>query len=188
MGQPMSKLALGLMSASAFGLMVLLAVAGRGQVSAKTSNSSADYSAEASVSSGTEDRVAQTAFDGCDLPGVIVDTTGGPSGNPISRLVAERESAGIGATGAAAIATLGSVTIGTNLGTPGARIKLDLAGRPIDHRSAWVLVFRNQHIQLPGGAIPARPGSTRINPAHFAAGVITIVDSETGRLIYGWNC
>lgn len=129
-------------------------------------------------------------LDGCETANVIVDTVT-PTLAQVSRVDAERESAGIGARGPASLATLARVTVGLRIGAPPsvAGVAPDLAGTPILSRPAWVLVFRDQVIGFPSNGVPARVGTppTKRNNGHLTA-VATIIDAETGRLIHGWGC
>jgi hypothetical protein len=138
-------------------------------------------------SAGQEGAKSASPLAGCELTDVIVDIV--PSANSaITQSQAEHEALGIGARGPASLATLARVTIVVAL-EPAVQVKRDLSGQPIMDRPAWVLVFRNQHITLPGGAIPARLGAPAPpRKPHVATTVATIIDAESGRFIYGWNC
>ena len=123
----------------------------------------------------------------CDRPEIVLGPA--PATSAISRTAAEMASGAAGARGPADVALLTTVTVGTQTGhiaTPANALR-DLAGAPIINRPAWVFVFRNQAVKIPGGMAPISRQATAPSPKVVAV-LATVVDAQTGTFLRGWGC
>ena len=117
----------------------------------------------------------------------IVAVRSDPPPNGIT--LVDAENTGGSDRGRPTIALHAKVTIGVTAGRAPQRgdIEQDVSGKLIADRPAWVLVYDHLHIPNPGGKrITGSPSPSQ--PARYFTAFGYVVDSRTGKSLYGWSC